>query len=118
MGNKLVTSPNENQKDGIHIPPQTTTPTSQANTDKQTNANELAKKHHAKLSSIDPSTVPSECPMHQAKEEKCKQSEAKQATNASDCPIKGPNSDINPSNMVLKDTYILIYLILYRTIQD
>lgn len=43
------------------------------------------------FSSVDPNTVPSECPMHQASEEKSKKE---------NCPNKGPNSDIDPTNMM------------------
>ena len=82
MGAKLATTPNETESKSK--------PENMAN---QTNLNGMPKNHPHSLSNVDPSTIPSECPMHQAKDAKNVQNEA--------CPIKGATSDINPLNMVI-----------------
>jgi len=96
MGAKLVTIPYEESTK------KTENFQTQPNEDKkssQSNTKDFHKQNPHALMNMDMSSIPSECPMHQAKNIKNKTNEAK--SDESSCPIKGATSDINPLNMVL-----------------
>ena len=95
MGAKLVTTPYDESKNKTDI---SQTQQNEAQKPPQTNSKDFHKHNHAFMN-VDPSSIPSECPMHQAKNPNSKPIETKCKEGDSSCPIKGAN-DINPLNMV------------------
>jgi hypothetical protein len=97
MGAKLVTTPYEEGKNKTEIPQ---TQQNEAHKPSQTNSKDFHKHNPHAFMNVDPSSIPSECPMHQAKNPNSKPVETNCKEGDSSCPIKGAN-DINPLNMVL-----------------
>jgi hypothetical protein len=94
MGAKLVTIPyDESTKSTENL-------STQKNETKksQSNSNDFHRQNAHAFMNIDHSSIPSECPMHQAKS---KQNESSTKPDETSCPIKGATNDINPLNMVL-----------------
>ena len=105
MGAKLVTIPyDESTK---------RTQQNEAQKISQSNSNDFHRQNAHAFMNIDPSSIPSECPMHQAKS---KQNETSTKPDETSCPIKGATNDINPLNMVLVlkfDNYSIFYIIFF-----
>ena len=108
MGAKLVTIPyDESTKRTENL----STQQNEAQKISQSNSNDFHRQNAHAFMNIDPSSIPSECPMHQAKS---KQNETSKKPDETSCPIKGATNDINPFNMVLVLKHLIITQFLYN----
>ena len=103
MGANLVTTPYKAdlEKNAGGVNTNSSSSSSQTNNATQTQSN--AASHHHHMHAMNYAEIPSDCPMHQAKNEKNKTaaSASNESTNkmlSSGCPMS--ENDINPTNMV------------------